>query len=259
VAVRRRPAPRAPGQHFLRSSRLARDLVRDAALPRGGLAVDLGAGTGVLTRALAESGARVLAVELDPRLADELRRRFSGCPVDVVEADACDLCWPDEPFSVVANLPFAGSGAILDHLLGDPRTPLRRGHLLVQWEFAAKVAAIWPATVRSIHWRAWYDVEIAGRLSRFAFSPAPSVDAAVLRVGRRRLPLVDTTEHARYRAFLSDAFATRKPLPRALHRHLTPRQLRRQSELLGFAPSALPRDLDARQWAALYVFTREGR
>lgn len=256
MAVRRPPAPRAPGQHFLRSSRLARDLVRDAALRGGELVVDLGAGTGALTRALVDSGARVLAVEADPRLAIELRRRFSGAPVEVVEADACSLPWPDEPFSVVANLPFAGSRAILGHLLGDPRTPFRGGRLIVQWELAAKIAAVWPATARASYWRAWYELGIAGRLSRCAFSPAPSVDAAVLRVERRAAPLVDAAEHARYRAFLTDAFAARKPLVRALHRHLSPRQLRRQAELLGFAPTALPRDLDARQWASLYAFAR---
>lgn len=256
MAVRRRPAQRAPGQHFLRSSRLARDLVRDAALHDGELVLDLGAGTGALTRALAEGGARVVAVEVDTRLAEDLRRRFSGTCVDVVEADACDFRWPGEPFSVVANLPFSGSGAILDHLLGEPRTPLRTGRLIVQWELAEKVAAVWPATARATHWKAWYELGISGRLSRCAFSPAPSVDAAVLRVERRAASLVDAAEHVRYRAFLTDAFAARKPLSRALHRYLTPRQLRRQAELLGFAPTSLPRDLDARQWAALYAFAR---
>src|SRR5437773_401487 len=77
--------------------------------------------------------------------------------------------WPGEPFVVVATPPFARSGAILAHLLGDPRTGLRRAELIVQWELAAKHAAVWPATERSTYWRAWFDVSIARRLERSAF------------------------------------------------------------------------------------------
>ena len=57
MAVRRRPAQGAPGQHFLRSSRLAAELVHAAGVVRGDLVVDVGAGSGILTRALAETGA----------------------------------------------------------------------------------------------------------------------------------------------------------------------------------------------------------
>ena len=77
----------ARGQHFLRSSRLADELVRAARVAPGQLVVDIGAGHGALTRALARAGARVLAIESDPRLAAELREaRF-----DVLEADAASV------------------------------------------------------------------------------------------------------------------------------------------------------------------------
>jgi 16S rRNA A1518/A1519 N6-dimethyltransferase RsmA/KsgA/DIM1 with predicted DNA glycosylase/AP lyase activity len=95
VAVRRRPARDAPGQHFLRSSRLAAELVRDAGVEAGELVVEIGAGTGVLTRALAETGARVIALELDPMLAFDLRQRLSPLHgVSVFEADALAWDWP---------------------------------------------------------------------------------------------------------------------------------------------------------------------
>ncbi len=106
--------------------------------------------------------------------------------------------WPEVPFSVVANLPFARSGAILAHLLRDPRLPLRRAEVIVQWEFAAKHGAIWPATLRSTYWRAWYDVSLVRRLDRTAFAPPPSVDAAVLRLTRRDRPRVPAELHEPY-------------------------------------------------------------
>ena len=257
MAVRRRPAQGAPGRHFLRSSRLASNFVREAGVAPGDLVVDIGAGAGALTRALADAGAEVLALELAPDLARELHRRFdANRSVTVIEADVLDWAWPARPFAVVANLPFAHSGAILAHLLRDPCGALRRADVIVQWDFAAKHAAVWPATLKSTYWRAWYDVTITGRLARTAFSPPPSVDAAVLRFDRRRQPLVPARDSELYWRFLSDAFRAQLPVRRALRGRLPALQVKRLAPTLGFAPDAPARDLDARQWAALYAWTR---
>jgi 23S rRNA (adenine-N6)-dimethyltransferase len=244
VSVERSPSRRARGQHFLRTRRLAADLVAAAGIRPGDLVLDLGAGTGMLTSALVEAGARVIAVERDDALAASLRSRF-GDRVTVVEDDAERLRLPREPFAVVSNLPFARSGGILAHLLGDPRVQLRRADVVVQWELAAKHAAVWPATLRATYWRAWYDVSIARRLDRCAFAPPPSVDAAVLRIERRAQPRVPLEAHAAYRRFLTAAFESRRPLRRSL-------PVRRLAPALGFAPDAAARDLDAEQWAALF-------
>ena len=167
MSVRQRPPQRgAVGQHFLRSSRLAADIVAQAEVARGDLIVEVGGGTGALTQPLVRTGATVIAIERDPALAARLRRRFErDTSLTVVDADAASYCWPREPFAVVANLPFAASGAILAGLLRDPLLPLSRADVIVQWEFAAKHAAVWPATLRSSHWRAWYDVSIVRRLA----------------------------------------------------------------------------------------------
>jgi 23S rRNA (adenine-N6)-dimethyltransferase len=221
--------------------------------------VDVGAGTGVLTRALVETGAQVVALEADSTLAAALRRRFPGGRATVVEADARRWAWPQEPFAVVSNLPFAGSGEILSSLLRDPRSGLRGADVIVQWELAAKHAAVWPATMRATYWRAWFDVAIVARLTRNAFSPPPSVDAAVLRFTRRGRPLVPPDEHDRYRQLLAEGFRAQAPLQRALRRELTPRELRRLASLLGFDATAHARDLDSRQWAAVFSYVRGGR
>jgi 23S rRNA (adenine-N6)-dimethyltransferase len=260
VAVRQRPARGAPGQHFLRSSRLASELVRAAEIAHSDLVVDIGAGTGVLTRALLEVGARVIAVELDPALANALRRRFAApSRVAVLEVDARRWELPTDEFSVVANLPFAGSGEILNRLLRDPHTPLRRADVIVQWGFAAKQARIWPATLKGTYWRTWYELAITDRLSRTAFSPSPEVDAAVLRITPRLYPPVDRAEYDSYRRFLSVAFRTQKPIGRALRLELTPLEVRRLADTLGFSPSARPHDLDVRQWAGVFAHARGRR
>lgn len=261
MAVRQRPARGAPGQHFLRSSRLAEELVEDAGIAPGDLVLDVGAGDGALTSALVRAGARVCALELDPALAASLRRRFSDANVEVQAVDARLAAWPREPFHVVANLPFAGSGAILEHLLRDPETELRQALVIVQWELALKHARVWPTTVRGACWQAWFELAVTRRLARSAFAPAPSVDAAVLRIGRRAVPLVPPAEHVRYRRLLETAFRAQHPLVRALRPWLSPRELRRLSARLGFDARSRPRELDPAQWAGVYAFvaSRDGR
>ena len=259
MAVRQRPSRSAPGQHFLRSSRLAAELVRDAGVQPGDLVVDVGAGTGALTQALADAGAHVLALELDAALAGGLRRRFASRDVEVLEVDARHWSWPGSPFAVVANLPFAGSGLILSSLLGDPGIPLRRLDAIVQWEAAVKHAAVWPATLKSTHWGAWHELAVTARISRSSFSPPPAVDAGVLRAVRRARALVPPAEHPHYSRFVADGFRTQRPLRTALRAHVSPRELKRLAPVLGFAPDALPRDLGPAQWAALFAFARTRR
>jgi 23S rRNA (adenine-N6)-dimethyltransferase len=219
----------------------------------GSLVLDLGAGGGILTRALADAGAHVRAVEVDSVALRELHARFDQDPrVEVVEGDATVLPLPAEPFGVVANLPFAAGTAILRRLVGDPRVPLTQLDAIVEWGLAAKRTAVWPATQLGCAWGAWYELSLVRRVPRACFAPPPSVDAAVLRALRRSEPLVAPEEAAGYAALLRRAFAARAPLDRVLPRGL----VHRVAHELGFDPHAGARDLDARQWAELYAVVR---
>jgi 23S rRNA (adenine-N6)-dimethyltransferase len=211
--------------------------------------LDLGAGGGVITGALVSAGARVRAVELDAVALRQLRGRFAGdSRVEVIAADATRVRFPDEPFAVVANLPFAAGTAILRRLLGDPRVPLTQLDAIVEWGLAAKRAAVWPSTLLGCVWGARYELRLVRRVPRGCFAPPPSVDAAVLRARRRAEPLVPPGQTAAYEALLRRAFAARRPLDRILPRGV----VHRAAHELGFDRHAAARDLDARQWAALF-------
>jgi 23S rRNA (adenine-N6)-dimethyltransferase len=251
VSVRRQSAAGAArGQHFLRSSRLATTLVRQAGIEPGDLVVDIGAGRGALTGPLLQVGARVIAIERDPGLVAQLRERFDD-RVRVVAADARRWEGPDEPFAVVANLPFASAAAILQSLLDDPHAPLLRAYVIVQWELAAKRAAVWPSTLRGVYWGAWWEFRAVRRLAPVAFVPPPSVASAVLSIDRRDEPLLSRADHADYRSFLASVWGD-EPLRRRLRPLLGARELKRLALDNGFDDRARPRDLDARQWAAVY-------
>lgn len=253
MAGRVSPQARPRGRHALRSRAFADELVRDAGILPGTLVLDLGAGRGALTRALADAGARVRAVELDPAALRELEMRFGADPrVEVAEGDATLIPLPDEPFAVVANLPFAVGTSLLRRLLGDPRVPLMRLDAIVEWGLAAKRTAIWPSTLLGCAWGAWYELSLVRRVSRACFTPPPSVDAAVLRAVRRGEPLVPVDEANAYGALLQQAFAVRAPLDRVLPRGIVHRVAREH----GFDPHAGARDLDVRQWPVLYAAVR---
>jgi 23S rRNA (adenine-N6)-dimethyltransferase len=256
VAGRASPQARPRSRHSLRSRAFADELVRDAGVVPGALVLDLGAGGGVLTRALAAAGARVWAIELDRAALRQLRTRFGSDPrIEVIERDATAVRLPEESFAVVANLPFAAGTAILRRLLGDPRLPLTQLDAIVEWGLAAKRTAVWPSTLLGCTWGAWYDLRLVRRVPRACFAPPPSVEAAVLRATRRALPLVEPADARGYVALLQRAFDAQAPLDRLLPRGL----VHRAALELGFDRRAAARDLDVRQWSRLYDAVRSAR
>jgi 23S rRNA (adenine-N6)-dimethyltransferase len=233
----------ARSQHFLRSRELAADLVRAACIATDDYVVDLGAGTGRLTAELARRARCVLAVELDPSLAARLRGRWAN--VEVVEGDAAAVDLPEEPFRVVANLPFDRTNDLLRRLLDDPATPLTRADLIVAWGVALKRGVPWPSTFNDVVWGALYSVSIERRLPRIAFDPPPRVDAGVLVFRRRPTPLVPADAMPLYRAFVARGFR------HGLDRVVSGRRMGGIAER-----GAAARDLDAYQWAELFLRER---
>jgi 23S rRNA (adenine-N6)-dimethyltransferase len=152
---------------------------------RGELVLDVGAGTGALTRPLVATGARVIAVELHPKRAAQLRERFADDRVTVVRADAADLRLPRRPFRVVANPPFAIVASLLRRLL-HPGSLLERADLVVPTHVAERWAA--GAVRGAARWDGTFTLQLGQELPRRAFRPATPAPAAVLTISRRARP-----------------------------------------------------------------------
>jgi 23S rRNA (adenine-N6)-dimethyltransferase len=164
----------------------------------------------------------------------------------VREADALRTSLPYEPFKVVSNLPFAGATAILRRVL-DPRLQLASADVIVEWGFACRRAAVWPSTQLSAYWGAWFELSVVRRLARSVFAPRPSVDAGLLRFVRRAEPLVPIRHRGAYEGFLATGY---RDGPRAVVPALV---WKRGESELAFDRRARARDLDAHQWAELFL------
>ena len=261
--------PRAPraagsrpdGQHLLRSKLVADELVRDAGIRRTDHVVELGAGTGRLTRPLAVRAGRVTAIELDPAFADRLRRSFDGEEhVRIVEGDIRTVPMPVPPWRAFGNVPFGLTTPILRRLLDDVAGGPDRADLLLQFEAARKRAAVAPSTLLSLGWQPWWELSFARRIPRLAFEPPPSVDAGLLVIARRRPALLAPSERPAYVAMLRRAFDRGSwPVRRSLQGALPALTWKRLARDRGLHVDARPAELDVWDWVAVRRILSERR
>ncbi len=168
------------GQNFLRNPRAARDIA--AALEPGGdeLVLEIGPGDGALTRELIALGRSVRAIEIDPELAERLRRAFPG-NLELVEGDATDAPLPDVPFRVAGNLPYNVATPILRRVITDPLC--RRAVFMLQKEVVDKILAK-PSDEEygylSLFVKLWADSRLLFTLPPNSFFPRPKVWSAVV-------------------------------------------------------------------------------
>ncbi|MFY1633815.1 ErmE/ErmH/ErmO/ErmR family 23S rRNA (adenine(2058)-N(6))-methyltransferase [Solwaraspora sp. WMMB335] len=198
---------RVLSQTFLHDRSAIKLFVRAAQPDPAQLTIEVGAGAGQLTRALAGSGTRLLAYEVDPAMFDRLRRCCADLPnVTPVPADFLSATAPDGPFAVVGNIPYAATAPIVDWCLH--ATGLRSATLVTQLEYARK------RTGDFGHWslltvRTWplFDWRLAGRIRRSAFRPVPRVDGGILRLDRRPVPLLAPGSMPAYHRFVELGFS----------------------------------------------------
>jgi 16S rRNA (adenine1518-N6/adenine1519-N6)-dimethyltransferase len=183
------------GQNFLVDPNTAQRIVRLSGVDRGDLVVEVGPGLGSLTSALASTGANVLAVEIDGRLASYLAAHVPP-NVEVVRADAMSCDWhgllrtehdSSRRWTLVANLPYSVATPLIVELLrGVPQ--IERMLVMVQSEVADRLASppgsrvYGPATVRVAYFAT---ARVVGRIPPDVFYPRPNIESALLKIDRR--------------------------------------------------------------------------
>jgi 16S rRNA (adenine1518-N6/adenine1519-N6)-dimethyltransferase len=251
---------KALGQNFLLDPNLAAAIARDAEVGPGACVVEIGAGLGALTLALADAGAeRVLALEFDRALLPALRDAVRDRPaIEVVHQDATRADWPAllgaDTWVCCANLPYnVGTGIVLD-LLEQPA--VERFVVMLQREVAERLVAT-PAdraAYGAVSLRVAY--RATGRIVRTVppdvFWPRPKVGSAVVRLDRLDRPAVDVDESLLWRV-VDVAFAERRKTMRNAVRRLglSPQEADRALAEADVSPDARPETLDLHAFARL--------
>ena len=205
------------GQNFVTDPNTIRRIVAAAKLAGSETVVEIGPGLGSLTLGLLEQAAKVIAVEIDPKLAGELEqtiaKRAPGCDFTLVKADALRVTeLPGIPVALVANLPYNISVPVLLHFL-EQFDSLQFGLVLVQAEVANRLAALPGNKVYGVPSAklAWYaDANLAGNIGRNVFWPAPNVDSALVYFVKRDTPLGDDELRLKTFAVIDGAFSQRR-------------------------------------------------
>jgi 16S rRNA (adenine1518-N6/adenine1519-N6)-dimethyltransferase len=244
---------RALGQNFVADPNTVRRIARLAEVGAGDRVVEVGAGLGSLTLALAATGASVTAVETDRYLVPVLRSVVEGAGVSVVEGDALRLDWAallgDESWVLVANLPYnIATPLILDLLEGAPG--IDRMLVMVQREVAERLAAPAGAPERgavSVKTEYWARPSLVGRVPATVFVPRPKVESALVRLDRYAVPPVDADRAALFRLVETGFGQRRKMLRRSLLDVVDAACF----ESAGVAPTARPQELTLDEWARL--------
>lgn len=248
------------GQNFVTDPNTIRRIVAAAKLSGSETVVEIGPGLGSLTLGLLEVAKKVIAVEIDPKMAAELEstisKRAPGTDFTLVRDDALRVAaLPADPDALVANLPYNISVPVLLHFLEHFPT-IQTGLVLVQAEVAHRLAAEPGSKIYGIPSvkLAWYaDSALAGNVGRNIFWPAPNVDSALVYFSKRAVPLGD--EQLRVATFdVADAAfgQRRKTLRQALATWAgSPADAEHILISAGVSPQARGEELDVHQFVAI--------
>jgi 16S rRNA (adenine1518-N6/adenine1519-N6)-dimethyltransferase len=209
------------GQNFVIDGNTVRRIVRVAGVQAGETVVEVGPGLGSLTLGILETGANVVAVEIDKRLAAQLPETVRALQPDarltVLRDDAMSiLSLPDAPVRLVANLPYNVSVPVLLHFL-EHFPSIQSGVVMVQAEVGHRLAAVPGSKIYgspSVK-AAWYgEWRTSGNVSRQVFWPVPNVDSVLVSFVRHKT--LPDTEEVRVRTFevVDAAFQQRRKMLR---------------------------------------------
>jgi 16S rRNA (adenine1518-N6/adenine1519-N6)-dimethyltransferase len=254
---------RALGQNFVADGNTVRRIARLAGVGPGTRVVEIGAGLGSLTLALAETGASVTAVEVDRHVVPVLRSQVEPLGVRVVEADALQVDWdellgpapgPDAaaPWILVANLPYNVAVPLVIGVL-EKAPQVASLLVMVQREVGERLAAgagdeAYGAV--SVKVAYWAEASVVGRVPATVFIPRPKVESVLVRLDRRPRPVgaAGSVAYGRLFEVVRAGFGQRRKM---LRRSLDGVVTAGAFEAAGVAPTARAEELDLEEWGRL--------
>jgi len=247
------------GQNFLIDPQIRDAIAEAAGIDRTDEVLEVGAGAGTLTVALAPRCRRLVAVELDLRLIPVLREVLAGHEnVEVVKSDILRFnvpaAFPAGGEVVAGNIPYNLTGALIRKLLDHPPRP-RRLSLVVQKEVAERWTALTGASLATVAVRVFAEAQMGMTIPASSFLPAPKVHSALVTLDVRERPAVEVDDMDVFFRFVEALFQfRRKQLGGTLARmsQVSGAEAAARLQELGIDPARRPQTLALREWEAVY-------
>jgi len=244
------------GQNFLNSEDVLNKIVRSLEIKENDFFIEIGAGTGVLTRELVRAGAQVAAVETDESLVRILREDFSGNPdIEIVKADILKLDLTEyeergEALRIAGNIPYYITSPILFKIL-DNRDFVKDATLMIQKEVGERLTAE-PGNkiygIPTVLFNQFADVKKLFYVSRNCFSPRPDVDSVVINISFLEKPRYFLKNEEFFKKLVKQAFGQRRKMLRNTLRSILPDI---HKDFLSTVLSRRPEQLTTEDFAAL--------
>lgn len=250
-------AKKSLGQNFLIQPQIVKDIVVASGTTKNDLVVEVGPGTGLLTKELLATGARVIAIEKDHRLIETLSNLFAEAIAeerltirheDILES-TLDV---KEPYRVVANIPYYITGKILRLFLEKTNKP-QSMTVLVQKEVAERILARdKKESLLSISIKVYGKPEYVRTVKAGNFSPVPKVDSAVLHIANISNASFEHTSEEHFFDILRAGFSSkRKKLFKNLKSYNIDGKLEHAFDICGIEKGLRAEDLSLEQWVSL--------
>jgi len=251
------------GQNFLHDRNLARWIVEKADLTSADYVLEIGPGLGALTEFVLDSGAQVLAIEKDQRLAGFLRNRFGPDRLEVLHADALDFdvrrLFAYPRVKVLGNLPYYIASQLLLQFTRYP-SPISLWLFMLQKEMARRISAAPGSSdygALSLVIQLRHRVEYLRTVPASVFLPQPDVDSAFVRLTPRDPDELQHYDPETFFRIVRRGFSQRRKQLRSLLREEVP-DWEAASAAIGFEARARAEELSLEQWIALANATASG-
>ncbi len=171
------------GQNFLLNPSLTKKIVKLSGLEKKDIVLEVGPGTGSLTKEIAQSCQKVIAVEKDPRLINVLKKTLKDFKnISIINKDILDYKIEEKNYKVIANLPFYIANLIIRNFLTSKNPPSKMV-LIVQKEVAQRICQNPPKmNILALSVQSLGVPKILSYISKKSFSPAPKVYGAILEI-----------------------------------------------------------------------------
>jgi 16S rRNA (adenine1518-N6/adenine1519-N6)-dimethyltransferase len=254
-------AKKGLGQHWLHDPASLRAMCDAASVGADDTVLEIGPGLGTLTAELVERAGKVIAVEFDAQLAQELPGRVAASNLEIVRQDILRFDFSDLPagYKIVANIPYYLSSNLL-RVLSEAANPPAVAALLVQKEVAERAAAQ-PGgmSLLSVTLQWYWEVSVGADVPAKLFTPPPKVDSQILILHRRAQPLFPDVDTRTFFRVVKAGFAQRrKTLLNSLSSglHLSRDQTIAVLQASSIDPQARAQSLSLAQWHQLYLQLR---